>query len=129
MVEMHNFLDRLVPGSPRMGRAEYSQDDSSGISDGRGNGKRPMSNGGGNGNGSGGKKFHPDKPWDGYKDKSKGSRGGKGKGKMRKKRRLNLNAIMKALTPKEQQRHMDEQICYKCHKPVHRMSYCFELKG
>jgi hypothetical protein len=39
---------------------------------------------------------------------------GKGKGKMRKHgRRFYFNAIVKALSLKDQQRHMDGQLCLK----------------
>jgi predicted transposase YdaD len=41
------------------------------------------------------------------KTKIKGRRRGKDKGKMRAGRRVNCNAILKAVTPKEQQRHKD----------------------
>jgi hypothetical protein len=94
----------------------------------RDNGKRPRNdNVGGNGNEG---KNKLDEPEEGSKDKSKSARRGKGKGKgyMRSGRWFNFNAIVKALTPKEHQQHIGEPICYKCHKPGHRMSKCLKLK-
>jgi hypothetical protein len=44
----------------------------------------------------------------------------KDKGKQHS-RHVSVSAIMKALTPKEQQRHLGEQLCLKCHKPGHRL--------
>jgi hypothetical protein len=50
--------------------------------------------------------MRPDKSEDGPKDKTRG----KGKDKLSHKRRFDFNAIVKALTPKEQPRHRDKQI-------------------
>jgi hypothetical protein len=109
----------LVVDSPHLGPVYRSQGDNGGNGAGRDNGKRPR-NIGGNGNGHGGKKPRPSKPENDSKDKI----GGKGKGKMRHKRRFDFNAIVKALTPTEQQRHRDEHLFYKYHKTGHRMSKC-----
>jgi hypothetical protein len=47
--------------------------------------------------------------------RAKGRGKGNGKGKMRNGLRVNFNAIVKALTHKEQHHHhRDEQFCYKC---------------
>jgi hypothetical protein len=120
-----------VVDSLRLGRDEHPLHDISGNGAGRGSGKRPRSNGGGNGNRNGSTKSRPGEPEDETKDKTKGrGRGrGKDKGKMRTGRRLNFNTIVKGLTPKEQQRHLGEQLCYKCHKPGHRLSKFLELQG
>jgi hypothetical protein len=61
IVELHNFYSRLVLDSQHMGRADQSQDDTSGNEHGRSNGKRPRNNSDGNGNVNGGKKHRPDK--------------------------------------------------------------------
>jgi hypothetical protein len=71
-----------------------------------------------------------DGPKDKDNNKGMGKSKGKGKGKMRKQgRRFYFNAIVKALSLKVQQRHMDEQLCLKYHKPGHRMSKCLEQQG
>jgi hypothetical protein len=33
------------------------------------------------------------------------------------------------MTPKERKRHMEEGLCFKCHKKGHRLFHCPELKG
>jgi hypothetical protein len=43
--------------------------------------------------------------------------------------RINFNAIVKALTPKEQESHKDEQLCYNNHKLGHRLRNCLVLQG
>jgi hypothetical protein len=34
-----------------------------------------------------------------------------------------------AFSQKDIERHIDEQLCYKCHKPGHRMCKCPEIGG
>jgi hypothetical protein len=33
------------------------------------------------------------------------------------------------LTPKERKKHIEEGLCFKCHKKGHRMFQCPDLKG
>jgi hypothetical protein len=107
-VELQSFLSGHAVDFPHMGRVDHSQDHNSGNGASRGNGKRPLNNGAGgaNGNDNKGKKSRPDEHEDGSNDKGKdkGQGIGRGKEKLRNGRRINFNAIVKALTPKEQQR-------------------------
>jgi hypothetical protein len=124
MVELQSFLRNHAVDFAHMGRADHSQDQNSGNGDGCGNGKRPLNSGGANGNDNGGKKPRPDEHEDVSKDKSKYKGQVTGKGKLRNGRRINFNAIMKALTPKEPQHYHEKQLCFQCHKPGHRPFKC-----
>jgi hypothetical protein len=78
IVELQNFLNRVVVDSPHLGLADRSQDDTDGNGVvGRGNGKRQRNNSG-NGNGHKGKKLRPDKPGADPKSSTRGK--GKDKG-------------------------------------------------
>jgi hypothetical protein len=130
ILKLQSFLNRQLVDSPLLGRTDQVQEDTSRYGYGRGKGKRPRFNEGGNNNKrNGGKKFRPDDHGDGPKGKENGTR--KGKGIMRSGRRFNFHAMVKALSPKEQQRQTihgnlentrrDQQHCYECHKHKFRV--------
>jgi hypothetical protein len=43
--------------------------------------------------------------------------------------RIYFSAIDGALTPEERKRHIEEGLCFKCHKKGHCLFQCPELKG
>jgi hypothetical protein len=44
-------------------------------------------------------------------------------------RRIDFSAIANALTLEERKKHIEEGLCFKCHKKGHRLSQCSKLKG
>ena len=71
----------------------------------------------------------------------KRNRGGRGRGRGRGRNggnnggrgqtfgRDDFNTLAKAMTHEERKRHMDEGLCFKCHKKGHRLFQCPEWKG
>jgi hypothetical protein len=92
MVELQNYLNRLVVDSLDMGHADPAQRGNPSNGVGQSNGKRPRNNRGSNGgNGNGGKRLRLDEREDESQDedKIKGTkRGNMGKGKQRSERQL-----------------------------------------
>jgi hypothetical protein len=43
--------------------------------------------------------------------------------------REDFNSLSNAMTAEERKRHMDEGLCFKCHKKGHRLFQCPEFKG
>jgi hypothetical protein len=43
--------------------------------------------------------------------------------------RIDFIAIANALTPKERKKHIEDGLCFKCHKKGHRLFQCPEVKG
>jgi hypothetical protein len=84
IIELHDFLNRMLVDSPQWGRADQPQPDNHGNGAGRGNGTWPRNNGCGNGgNGNGGKQPRLYETADGPKDNNKGKNMGNDKGKLR----------------------------------------------
>jgi hypothetical protein len=118
LVELRNFLNDVVTDSPELGsmrsstcpsaqptRKRNSDDPLVGASKNR--------NGGGRGRGRG-----------------RGGNQGGGRGQSSSNTgRIDFNAIVNAMTSEERKRHMEEGLCFKCHKKGHRLFQCPELKG
>jgi hypothetical protein len=43
--------------------------------------------------------------------------------------RIAFSAIANALPPEERKKHIEDGLCFKCHKKGHRLYQCPELKG
>jgi hypothetical protein len=43
--------------------------------------------------------------------------------------RVDFNTLANAMTHEERKRHMEEGLCFKCHKKGHRLFQCPEWKG
>jgi hypothetical protein len=112
LVELQNFLNDVVTDSPELGimrslvgpsaqptRKRNSDDPLVGAS------KIWKRNGGGRGRGRG-----------------RGGNQGGGRGKpSSNSSRIDFNAIANAMTSEERKRHMEEGLCFKCHKKGHRL--------
>jgi uncharacterized membrane protein YgcG len=123
LVEPQNFLNDVVTDSPELGNTkstagpsaqptrkrnfEDSLDEASNIWK-RNKGGRGLGRGRGRGRGRGG-----------------GNNGGRGQTSSRE----DFNALANAMTAEERKRHMEEGLCFKCHKKGHRLFKCPELKG
>jgi hypothetical protein len=57
--------------------------------------------------------------------RTRGNNGGRGQASGRD----DFNTLSKAMTPEQRKRHMDEGLCFKCHKKGHRLFQCPEWKG
>jgi hypothetical protein len=122
-VELQNFLNDIVTDSPQLGGVKSTTCPSTTHGGGQPSRKRSFDdalvgpskiwkrNGGGLGRGRGG-----------------GQNGGRGRPSSHS-RRIDFNTIAKALTPEERKRHMEEGLCFKCHKKGHRLFQCPDMKG
>jgi uncharacterized membrane protein YgcG len=127
LVELQNFLNDVVTDSPELSNTRYAAglsaqptrkrnledplEEASNIwkrnRSGRGRG-RGRGRGGGHNGGRGG-----------------GNNGGRGQTFGRD----DFNTLANAMTAEERKRHMDEGLCFKCHKKGHRLFQCPERKG
>jgi hypothetical protein len=126
LVEMQNFLNDVVTDSPELGGIRFTARPS------------PAAPGGGQPI----RKRNSDDPLVGASKILK--RNGSGRGRSRGRggnhdggrgqpasnfSRIDFSAIANAMTPHEHKRHMEEGLCFKCHKKGHRLFQCPELKG
>jgi hypothetical protein len=120
LVELQNFLNDVVTDSPELGSMRSSTSPSTQPTRKRnsddplvGASKMWKRNGGGRGRGHG-----------------RGGNQGGGRGQPSSNiGRIDFNAIADAMTSEERKRHMEEGLCFKCHKKGHRMLLCPEHKG
>jgi hypothetical protein len=123
LVELQNFLNDIVTDSPHLGGVRSTIGPSTTHRGGQPTKKRtnedPLvgaskiwkrSNGVGRDRGRG------------------GGKGGRGRPSQNTSR-FDFCAISGALTHEERKRHIDEGLCFKCHKKGHRLFQCPELKG
>jgi uncharacterized membrane protein YgcG len=127
LVELQNFLNDVVTDSPELGNTRSSASPSAQptrkrnledpLDEASKIGKRNRSSRGrgrGRGRGSG---------------NNGGRGGGNNGGRGQTSGRDDFNTLAKAMTPEELKRHMDEGLCFKCHKKGHRLFQCPEWKG
>jgi hypothetical protein len=120
LVELQNFLNDVVTDSPELGSMRSSSSPSAqptrkcNFDDPLvGASKIWKRNGSGRGRGRG-----------------RGGNQGGGRGQPSSNTgRIDFNAIANAMTSEERKRHMEEGLCFKCHKKGHRLFQCPELKG
>jgi 8-oxo-dGTP pyrophosphatase MutT (NUDIX family) len=125
LVELQNFLNDVVTNSPELGGMRSIASPSTASGSGQTSNKRSFEDpivraseirkryGGGRGRGRG-----------------RGSNQGGGHGQTSSNTgRIDFNAVANAMTPAERKRHMEEGLCFKCHKKGHRLFKCPELKG
>jgi hypothetical protein len=112
MVELQNFLNDVVIYSPELGNMRYSASPSAQPTRKR-NSDDPLvgaskiwkRNGGGRGRGRG-----------------RGGNNGGGRGQTSSNTgRVDFNTLANVLTLEERKRHMEEGLCFKCHKKGHRL--------
>jgi hypothetical protein len=106
LVELHNFLDDVVTDSPELGSMRSSA----------GSSAQPT------------RKRNFDDPIVGASKIWKRNGGGRGQTSSNTGR-VDFNTLANAMTPEERKRHMEEGLCFKCHKKGHRMFQCPEWKG
>jgi hypothetical protein len=119
LVELQNFLNNVVTDSPELGNARSAAGPSAQPTRKR-NIEDPLEeasnvwkrNKGGRGRGRG-----------------RGRGGGNNGGRGQTSGREDFNSLANAMTAEERKRHMDEGLCFKCHKKGHRLFQCPEFKG
>jgi len=119
LVEQQNFLNDVVTDSPELGNTRSTAGPST----------QPT------------RKRNLEDPLDEASKMWKRNRGGRGRGRGRGRNggnnggrgqtfgRDDFNTLAKAMTHEERKRHMDEGLCFKCHKKGHRLFQCPEWKG
>jgi hypothetical protein len=125
LVELQNFLNDAVTNSPELGGMRSTAGPSTTHGSGQPTRKRNSDdplvgaskiwkrNGGGRGRGCG-----------------RGGNQGGGRGQPSSNfGRVDFSAIANAMTAEERKRHMEEGLCFKCHKKGHRLFQCPKLKG
>jgi hypothetical protein len=125
MVELQNFLNDVVTDSPELGGMRSTTGPSTTPRGGQPTRKRNSNdplvgaakiwkrNGGGRGRGRG-----------------RGGNQGGGRGQPSSNSgNIDFSAIANTMTAEERKRHMEEGLCFKCHKKGHRLFHCPELKG
>jgi hypothetical protein len=125
LVELQNFLNGVVTDSPELSGMRSTTGPSTTLGCGQPTSKRNSDdplvgaskiwkrNGGGRGRGRG-----------------RGGNQGGGRGQPSSNSgRIDFTAIANAMTAEERKRHMEEGLCFKCHKKGHRLFQCPELKG
>jgi hypothetical protein len=125
LVEQQYFLNDIVTFSPQLGGIRSTAGSSTTPGGGqptrKGNFDDPLvgaskiwkRNGGGRGRGCG-----------------RGGNQGGGRGQSSSSSgRIDFNAIANAMTLEERKKHIEERLCFKCHKKGHRFFRCPELKG
>jgi hypothetical protein len=125
LVELQNFLNDVVTYSPELGGMRSTAGPSTTL-----------------GNGQPTRKRNSDDPlvgafkiWkrnSGGRGQSRGRGGNQGGGRGQPSSnfgRIDFNAIANVMTAEERKRHMEEGLCFKCHKKGHRLFQCHELKG
>jgi hypothetical protein len=125
LVELQNFLNDVVTYSPQIGGVRSTTGPSTTLGGGQPTRKRNFDdplvgaskiwkrNGGARGRGRG-----PGGNQGGGRGQSSSSFG-----------RIDFNAIANAQTPGERKKHIEEGLCFKCHKKGHRLFQCPKLKG
>jgi hypothetical protein len=116
LVELQNFLNDVVTDSPELGNVRFSATPTGQPTKKRdlvdplvGASKIWKRNGGGRGRGRG----------------RRGNNGGRGQ----TYGRVDFKTLSDAMTTEERKKHMDEGLCFKCHKRGHRLLQCPEWKG
>jgi hypothetical protein len=125
LVEPQNFLNDIVIDSPHLGRVKSTLGPWTTHEDGQPDKKRTYED----------SLFGASKIWE--RDNGVGFSRGRGRGGGRGGRgrtspnigRIDFNAIVGALTLEERTHHIQEGLCFKCHKTGHRLFQCPELKG
>ena len=125
LVELQNFLNDVVTDSPELGSMRSIAGPS--IAPGGGQPTR---------------KRNSDDPLVGASKVLKRNGGGRGRGRGRggnqgggrgqpssNTGRIDFSAIANAMTAEEHKRHMEEGLCFKCHKKGHRLFQCPDMKG
>jgi hypothetical protein len=120
LVELQNFLNDVVTVSPELGSMRSSTSQFAQPTRKRnfddplvGASKIFKRNGGGRG-----------------RRRGRGGNQGGGRGQISSNTgRIDFNAIANSMTPEKRMRHMEEGLCFKCHKKGHRLFQCHELKG
>jgi hypothetical protein len=122
LVELQNLLNDVVTDSPHLGGMKSTAGPSTALGGGQPTRKRnpedPLvgaskiwkRNGAGRGRGRG------------------GGKGGRGR-PSQNTGRIDFSAIANTLTSKERTRHIEEGLCFKCHKKGHRLFQCPDMKG
>jgi hypothetical protein len=120
--DLQNFLNDVVKDSPELGSMRSSAGPSAQPTSKR-NFDDPLveaskiwkRNGGGRGRGRG---------------RGRGGNQGGGRGQTSSNNgRVDFNTLANAMTPEDRKRHMEEGLCFKCHKKGQRMFQCPEWKG
>jgi hypothetical protein len=125
LVELQNFLNDVVTYSPELGGMRSTAGPSIAHGGGQPTRKRNSDdplvgaskiwkrNGGGRG-----------------RSRGRGGNHGGGRGQPSSNSGRNeFSTIANAMTAEERKRHMEEGLCFKCHKKRHRLFKCAELKG
>ena len=120
LVELQNFLNDVVTDSPELGNVRFTASPSGQPTKKRnlvdplvGASKIWKRNGGGRGRGRG----------------RGGNNGGDRGQPSTNPGRVDFKTLSDAMTPEERKKHMDEGLCFKCHKRGHRLFQCPEWKG
>jgi hypothetical protein len=119
-VELQNFLNDVVTDSPELGNVRFRANPSGQPTEKR-NLVDPLveaskiwkRNGGGRGRGRG----------------RGGNNGGDRGQPSTNPDRVDFKTLVDAMTLEERKKHMDEGLCFKCHKRGHRLFQCPEWKG
>jgi hypothetical protein len=120
LVELQNFLNDVVTDSPELGSMRFSASPSAQPTKKRnfidslvGASKIWRRNGGGRGRGRG-----------------RGGNNGGDRGQTSSNTgRVDFNTLANAMTSEERKTHMEDGLCFKCHKKGHRLFQCPEFKG
>jgi hypothetical protein len=122
-VELQNFLNDIVTDSPHPGGVKSTVGPSTTHGDGQPTKKRtyedPL---------VGASKIWKRNNVDGRGRGRGGGQGGRGR-PSQNTNRIDFSAIDGALTSDERKRHIEEVLCFKCHKKGRRLFQCPELKG
>jgi hypothetical protein len=123
LVEFQNFLNDIVIDSPHLGGMKSTARPSKAHGGGQPTKKRPYED----------LLVGASKIWKRNTGASRGRGRGGGQGgrgqPSQNSGRMDFSAIAGALTSDERKRHIEEGLCFKCHKKGHRLFQCPELYG
>jgi ADP-ribose pyrophosphatase YjhB (NUDIX family) len=125
LVKLQTFLNDVVSDSPQLGGMRSTTCSSTSLGGGQPTKTRNLED----------PLVGASKLWKrngGDRGRGRGQGGNQGGGRGRpsaNSRRIDLKAIANALTPEERKKHIEEGLCFKCHKKGHRLFQCLELKG
>jgi hypothetical protein len=125
LVELQNFLNDIVTNSPELGGIRSTASPSTTPRSGQPTRKRNFDD----------PLVGASKIWkrnDGGRGRGRGRGGNQGGGRGQpspNSGRVDFSAIANAFTPEERKRHIEEGLCFKCHKKGRQLFQCPELKG
>eukprot|EP00193_Tetraselmis_chui_P007707 CAMPEP_0177768450 /NCGR_PEP_ID=MMETSP0491_2-20121128/9727_1 /TAXON_ID=63592 /ORGANISM="Tetraselmis chuii, Strain PLY429" /LENGTH=175 /DNA_ID=CAMNT_0019285257 /DNA_START=1352 /DNA_END=1879 /DNA_ORIENTATION=- len=120
LVELQNFLNDVVTHSPQLGGIRSTAGPSTTPGGGQPSRKRNFDD----------PLVGASKIWKrigGGRGRERGGNPGGGRGQSSSSScRIDFNAIANALTPEERKKHIEEGLCFKCHKKGHQLFQCPE---